>query len=64
MRKLFKTSSEECEYHFVTITEVRLKSGSVVKTTNFISQKNIMDLTQMMPVIRFFREKESHRSEK
>ena len=28
----FKISSAECEYHFVTITEVRLESGSVMKT--------------------------------
>ena len=41
MRKLFKMSSEKCEYHFVTITEAILQSGSVVKTSNFISQKNI-----------------------
>ena len=59
-------SSEECEHYFVTVTEARLKSGSVVKTSNFISQSKdpIMDLTQVMLVIRFLREKESHRSEK
>ena len=32
---------EECEHNFVTITEARLKSDSVVKACNFIGQKNI-----------------------
>ena len=41
MRKLFKMSSEECEYHFAIIVEPRLKSGSMVKTLISISQKNI-----------------------
>ena len=41
MRKLLNMSSEECEYNFVTITEARLKSDSVVKACNFIGQKNI-----------------------
>ena len=34
-------SSEECVYHFVTITEARSKRGSEMKISNFISQKNI-----------------------
>ena len=41
MRKLFNISTEECKYHFGRIAEARRKSGSVVKTSNFISQKNI-----------------------
>ena len=41
LRKPFKRGSEECEYHFVTITESILKSNIVVKASTFISQKNI-----------------------
>ena len=41
MRKPFRISSEECEYLFVIITDARLKSGSVVKKSTFISQKDI-----------------------
>ena len=41
MRKFFRLSSEECEYHFVTVTEARLKSDSVVRASTFIGQKNV-----------------------
>ena len=41
MMRFFKISSEEFEYHFVTISETRFKSGNAVKTSNFISQKTI-----------------------
>ena len=69
MEKLFKTSPEECEYHFVTIAEAKLKSGSVVKTSNFISEKNInwgstYGFNASDVGHKIFRGKESHRSEK
>ena len=55
MKRLFKLSSEECEYHFVTVTEARLKGDSLVKTSAFIGQKTSIEepftnLTLSLPV--------------
>ena len=74
MRRIFKVNFEECEYHFVTISEAFLKICCVVKTSTLISLENIdcrfryrvpfVNLTQVMSVIRLLRKKNSYGSDK